>query len=356
MQLDKEIRDRVSETLSRQVSFEKSLSETLASVHQEEETMETQILELKRVHDRDLGRATRLAVNRHMIQEDVDKLEDVLHAVWTGMANARHSTYLSSRAGLPQVAAFHYVNCTKDDQGVVVTYTSRLYVTSPVLSVYDLGGGTYRALETVDRMYYLHVSHHLSAPLSEREVRGFHSPCPECAILVYLGHDEYQAVVPGNVTCTLGGKVTPLDLTLPSSLLLVNSDSCANRAMQAGVGLMRTKQYRVDTSEDRVLDALLIQRATSTNSDVETLAHMKKSHEKAALSLKRDLGTAQVELKGLMADTDKQFFFHEMKSYASWAWMLILSIVIMCALMLVCARYRAARRSIVTAVSAGAAV
>ena len=318
--------------------------------------MEAQILELRRVHDCDLGRATRLTVNQHMIQEDVDKLEDVLHAVWTGMANARHSTYLSSRAGLPQVAAFHYVNCTKDAQGVVVTYTSRLYVTSPVLSVYDLGGGTYRALETVERMYYLHVGHHLTAPLSEREVRGFHSPFPDCAILVYLGHDEYLAVVPGTVTCTLGGKITPLNLTLPSSLLLTNSDSCANRAMQAGVGLMRTKQYRVDTSEDRVLDALLIQRATSTNSDVETLAHMKKSHEKAALSLKRDLGTAQVELKGLMADTDKQFFFHEMKSYASWAWMLILSIVIMCALMLVCARYRAARRSIVTAVSAGAAV
>jgi hypothetical protein len=291
-----------------------------------------------------------------MIEEDVDKLEDVLHAVWTGMANARHSTYLSSRAGLKQVAAFRYVNCTKSEQGVVVTYTSRLFLTSAVLSVHDLGVGTYRALETVDRLYYVHVSHHLSTPLSEREVRGFHSSCPECAILVYLGHDEYLAVVPGVVTCTLEGKVTPMNLTLPSTLLLPVTDSCANRVMQTGMGLLRTKQYHVDTSEDRVLDSLLIQKASSSGSDVETLAHMKKSHERAALGLKRDMGAAQVELKGLMADTNNQFFFHEMQSYASWAWLLVVSIVIVCALMLVCARYRAARRSVAAVMSTAAAV
>jgi hypothetical protein len=350
LQLDKEIRDRVSTTLARQVTFEKSLAESMASVHQEEETMEAQILELRSAHDRDLGRATRLMVNRHMIQEDVDKLEDVLHAVWTGTANARHSTYLSSRAGLQQVAAFHYVNCTKIENGVVITYTSRLYSTSAVLSVQDLGLGTYRALETVDRLYYLHSSHHLSMPLTEKEVRGFRSSCPECAILVYLGHDEYLTVVPGAVSCTLGGKIASVNLTVSSSVLLAGQDSCANSVMQTGGGSLRTKLYRVDTAEDRVLDSLLVQKAASAGSDVETLAHMKRSHERAALSLKHDLGAAQVEMRGLVEDTDKQFFFHEMQSYASWAWLLIITVVILCALFLVCARYRAAKRSVAAAV------
>jgi hypothetical protein len=352
LQLDKDIRDRVTETLSRQVSFEKDLSEALSSVHKEEENMEAQILALGRTHERDQGRSTRLMVNRHMIQDDMEKLEDVLHAVWTGTANARHSTFLSFRAGLQQVAAFRYVNCTGSPTGITVTYTSRLYRSSAVVSVQDQEDGLYRVLETVDRVYYLHSSHHLSAPVTEREVRGFRSSCLECAVLVYLGHDEYLAVRPGAITCSVGGILATFNLTQSAVLVLSATDYCSNLVVQTGGGLLRTQVYKVDTSMDLMLDSLLLQKATSAGSDVETLAHLKKAHEAVTLKIKKDASVAQMEMKGLIADTDRQFFMHQMQSYASWGLLFVISAVVMAAIVLVCCRYRAAKKAAAAAVAA----
>jgi hypothetical protein len=186
LKLDKDLRDRLAATMERQIVYERDMASSLSAVMAEEETLEKQLSEIKAVHRRDRDRATRLLVGRHMIQEDIDKMEDVLEAVWSGTVSARHSTYLSSRSGLGHVGAFKAVNCSASSSGVLVYYMSRLYRTSAVVTVENSPDSSYMTLATPDRFYYLHPGHTLRSPITEQDVRGTRTTCSDCAVLYFL--------------------------------------------------------------------------------------------------------------------------------------------------------------------------
>jgi hypothetical protein len=119
VKLDEEIRDKVTATLTRQMSYERSVTDVIGNITREEEVLGRHLETLAKKHTMDVGRLTRFNTHRHIVLEDIDKLEDILEAAWTGTANTRHSVYLSSRAGLQQVAttygtaclAYYHVSC-----------------------------------------------------------------------------------------------------------------------------------------------------------------------------------------------------------------------------------------------------
>jgi hypothetical protein len=120
VKLDEEIRDKVTATLTRQMSYERSVTDVFGNITREEEVLGRHLETLAKKHTMDVSRLTRFDTHRHIVLEDIDKLEDILEAAWTGTANTRHSVYLSSRAGLQQVATFHTVGVSRGRDGPIV--------------------------------------------------------------------------------------------------------------------------------------------------------------------------------------------------------------------------------------------
>jgi hypothetical protein len=170
VKLDEEIRDKVTATLTRQMSYERSVTDVIGNITREEEVLGRHLEILAKKHTMDVGRLTRFNTHRHIVLEDIDKLEDVLEAAWSGVANTRHSVYLSSRAGLQQVATFRTVGISKGRDGPIIRYVARLYRKTPVLAVSRTN--LILSVATPDRLYHLHPGHNLLLPISEQEIRG----------------------------------------------------------------------------------------------------------------------------------------------------------------------------------------
>jgi hypothetical protein len=79
------------------MSYERSVMDIIGNITREEEVLGRHLETLAKKHTLDVGRLTRFNTHRHIVVEDIDKLEDIFEVVWTGAANTRHSVYLSSR-------------------------------------------------------------------------------------------------------------------------------------------------------------------------------------------------------------------------------------------------------------------
>jgi hypothetical protein len=65
--------------------------------------------------------------------EDIEKLEDVLEAGWTGNVNVRHALFLSAKEGLKQVATFRPVGIAPGHDGPFIKYVTRVYKKCPAM-------------------------------------------------------------------------------------------------------------------------------------------------------------------------------------------------------------------------------
>jgi hypothetical protein len=134
-QLDEEIRNKVTSTLTRQMFYEKTVADIIGNIINEEEVLGRHLNELAQKHTEDVNKITRLNVHHQIILEDIDKLEDVLAAVWTGEVAVRHAVFLSAKANLPTAAYFRTVGFYMDRNGPVVKYATRIYKKVDVLVV-----------------------------------------------------------------------------------------------------------------------------------------------------------------------------------------------------------------------------
>jgi hypothetical protein len=167
-QLDEDIRDKVTGTLTRQMSYEKTVADIIGNITNEEEVLGRHLNELAQKHADDVGKITRLNVHHQIILEDIDKLEDVLAAVWTGEVAVRHAVFLSAKANLPTAAHLCTVGFYTDRNGPVVKYVTRIYKKVDVLAANRTKRVT--TLSTLGRTYYLHPGHNLQLSLNELEV------------------------------------------------------------------------------------------------------------------------------------------------------------------------------------------
>jgi hypothetical protein len=199
VKLDEEIRDKVIATLTRQMAYKRSVTDVIGNITREEEVLGHHLVRLAKKHNQDVSKLTRFNTHRHVVLDEIDKLEDILEALWTGVVNTRHAVFLSSRAGLKQVATFQTVGITAGRNDPTVRYVTRLYKTTTIMAVDNQA--SYNSVATLDRLYYLHPGHSLKTPISEVEVRGTRVHCPSCAIIVYVSDHLYKAVHPGHMSC-----------------------------------------------------------------------------------------------------------------------------------------------------------
>jgi hypothetical protein len=81
LQVDEEMRNKVADTLSRQVYYEKELTMAIGNITMEDDRMEGRVSELEERHNSDRDRGVRMNAHQFTLMEDMDRLEDVLEAV-----------------------------------------------------------------------------------------------------------------------------------------------------------------------------------------------------------------------------------------------------------------------------------
>jgi hypothetical protein len=205
------------------MAYARSVTDVIGNITREEEVLGHHLEKLAKKHTQDVSKITRFATHKHVILDDIDKLEDILEALWMGVVNTRHAVYLSSRAFLKQVATFRTVGITAGRGGPTVRYVTRLYKTTTIMAIDNRP--SYNSVATLDTLYYLHPGHSLKVPISEVEVRGTRVHCPSCAIVVYVNDHLYQAVQPGHMSCQHAAGGVFYNLTMGQTIYLMEGDT-----------------------------------------------------------------------------------------------------------------------------------
>jgi hypothetical protein len=340
-QLDEDIRDKVTATLTRQMSYEKNVADIIGNITNEEEVLGRHLQELAQKHADDVGRMTRLNVHHQIILEDIDKLEDVLAAVWTGEVAVRHAVFLSAKANLPTAAHFRAVGLYMDRSGPVVRYVTRIYKKVDVLTV----NRTKRVvtLSTLGRTYYLHPGHNLLLSLNEMEVRGTRIPCSSCAILVHVDRQQYLTVTPGRLTCTQGTLTSALNLTAGQQVDIQPDDNCVNEAIHIGRQMLRLQEFEIDTTGDKAVDVLLTRKTSQSEVGVETMTAMKDAHRLLNLKLRQDVTMAQEDISTFVQDTSMALDSVTLTTGFSLGGVAIVASLVFLILLCILCRCRAAR-------------
>ena len=326
LRVDEELRGKVTDTLTRQVMYEKELTQAIGNITAEEDRMEGRLQGVIEQQGRDRERSLRMDGHRFTLMEDVDRLEDILEAVVTGVVNTRHSAYLSSKAGLSRVASFEYLNLTVTSGRVSAQYLTRLYreVEVEVLAKDAL----FIQLRTPEQEYYLHVSHSLEMPLTEHEVRRTRDECSYCAVLVHLGSLRYLAVRAGNLTC-----VSSVDdsrqigsLAAGEVIVLRRTDECQNEKMSVSVGGRHLSHYIVSASGTDPLDTLMLRRRERLDQRPTGGRGVASPHAALNMHLRQNLGMAQQDIENLIAETQESFKLYTVTSSSTAVWLLFISV------------------------------
>ena len=348
LRIDEVLRDKVTGALARQTSFEQTMAAVFSNLTKEEESLHSYLRNLDVRHEADKLRASRMYTYHEVVSEDIDILEDLLEAVWTSKVNTRHAAYLSTKAGLPQIADFTYDHSEPNPQGVTLTYCARLYRVTEVrrMSV------TAEALvvETMDKVYHLHKAYDIRHPISELEVRGTRLDCNSCANMVHTGGGNYLVVRSGDLTCREGTSPdVSTNYTAGQMISISKPTICWNQEVNVGGPALRLKDYTIDTKGDSTVDVLLLQKATKEDSKIETPAAVKATHSLLSMKLRHDIQEAKLDMQNFVVDTSLEFKKGEMTTVISWSWMAGISALILIFLILFLLKVwmscRAAKRS-----------
>jgi hypothetical protein len=330
--VDEEMRNKVADTLTRQVYYEKELTMAISNITMEEDRMESRVSELERKHNADKDRGSRMAAHRFTLMEDVDRLEDVLEAVVTGAVNTRHAAYLSAKAGMSRVASYEFLNLTSVDKKLTVRYLTRLFkeVTVEVVAA----SATAVQIRTPSREYYLHASHGPEMPLTEMEVQGTRDECTVCALLVHTGNRRYLVVEGGELTCESDGcpGVTH-NLTAGEILSIGRVTTCKNRLLAVSSRGRHVSHYTVSASGVDPLDSLVLRRRERTDQKLDGSHNVISTHSALNMHLRQNLGMAQQDIENLITETQESFKMYTVVSSGTTAW---LSFITLLAILLIC--------------------
>jgi hypothetical protein len=264
--------------------------------------------------------------HRFTLMEDVDRLEDILEAVVTGVVNTRHAAFLSAQAGLSRVASFEFVNVTATPVGVTVRYLTRLYQTVEVRDVYM--SASYSQVRTPTRDYFLHLSHGVEMPLTEMEVQGTREECDECAVMVHTGGRRYLVVVPGNLSCVKSGGSQLFVRKLQEGVVfkLEREDVCSNAKILISAGGRHVSQYVVSAAGSNPLDSLVLRRK-ELSGQVAARHSALDSHAALNIHMRQNLGMAQQDIENLISETQESFKLYSVTSTGTLSWLGAISIL-----------------------------
>jgi hypothetical protein len=316
LRIDNEIRDKITNALTRQLSFEKTITGVYANLTAEEDTLHRKIDTLHLQMKRDRALQGKIMALLQVALTDIQDLEDTLEVLWTGLPNFRHSARLAAQAALSFTPHLTLVNFTHQTSGIRILYQAYLY---KEIDARTTDCNTYLVVATDEHSYALHPGHLPSLPITDRDSLLFSRPCPECALLVHLSGDLYKVVQGGRVTCTDG----PNQLILGDRFTILPNSSCWNDLFRVDTRRLASKQYMLDLSfPDLSVDQLILQKDLSSGSiTLGETSMASKRHHATDLKLHKDIQMAEQDLDTFLKDTQLQLdlsYGYQTTDYITW--------------------------------------
>ncbi len=329
---DNELRDKITATLTRQISYEKEMTNTYTSLAREEEDIVSKLAELEEKHRQDFNKLRFFQTHQNVVKEDVEKLSDILEAVQTGICNTRHAAFLSSRAGLTDILTFQFHNVSSSSTGPVVTYSSRVFRKVAVTKTVTDGG--IKKVFTPDRLYVLHPAYLSSDPITEEETRVyFNQPMETSALVLHMGQRNYRTVQPGLLNCSYKGQ---LNLTKDETFKLDKTEYCTSFYMSIGLINIRHTVYKLDISGDTMLDALLLRSHISTNNTIPEEQHnLRQVHESLTIKMGQEVTQAGRDLDNFILETKEKDEFHTTAISTTAIWLIVISCILLALLIMI---------------------
>jgi hypothetical protein len=259
LKIDHEIREKIKNTLTKQIAFEQTLTNLYQNISQEEITIHQKMERLTLKMKRESLQRARIGTLMQIANTDRENMEDCLEAIWKGEVSPRHAARLALQAGLdhtPHLRLERYSSCP---MGLTLNYSSILYDRVEMLT--EMTGNGLQVWHN-DLSYLLHRGHPVSSPITERDVLYFPSAsCSECALVVHIDRDLYKVTRSGSLVCN----GLPLNQTEGDRLTLPKDRICWNQKIKIDSNRILSKQYHLDLSASNLeLDALLARRALSS--------------------------------------------------------------------------------------------
>jgi hypothetical protein len=338
--LDAEIRDKVKDALSRQVSFERTITSVYTNISREEERLHDRLDRLYNQRAKDRAQLTRLKALEQVAQDDIEVLEDIADSIWQGEVGSRHTIRLVDQAGLPEIAKLKVASLSCKNNIPMVRYTTTMYqVRMATIEEYD----GYQKVQTTTTTYALHKGHPLSHPLSDMEVIITGVECPTCALLVHLQKAQYRAVEPGELTCT---DDTQPHLLQGATFYLAENVTCWNVRIKMEAKQMIRKIYTLNTSGRDKMDSLLLERDRKMDGGIFT-NHTNSNQERQLMTLKfqHDLNLAQQDLDNFVMDTQIDKDMKYMQDATSWGVMGVTGAIVAAISLCILGRYISRRKN-----------
>ncbi len=350
---DNDLRDKITATLTRQIAYEKELTNSYATLAREEEGISGKVSQLEEKHRQDISSLRWFQAHQNVVKEDIEKLSDILEAVQTGVCNTRHATYISSRAGLTDILQFRFHNVSSSPSGPVIIYSSRMFRRATVMRTST--SQDVRDVLTPDRMYILHPSHLHTDPITEEETRVTTAQyCEECALILHMGQQIYRTIQPGYLNCTSKGM---LNLTKEEGFKLDKGEYCFNPYMAVGLTNIRHTTYKLDIASDTMLDALLLRSHITTNSSIpEGQGDLRKAHDTMVIKMGQDVAQANRDLDNFILETKERDDFHLTAISTTGIWLIVITIFVIILLGLIARTCWANRAQLMRAAEAAAVI
>jgi len=320
IKIDEEIRDRITTTLTRQVAFEKTLANVYGNLSREEEDLHRRVGELEIQRKQDKVHMLKILALSQVAKDDLQVLEDAMHALIHGQVNTRLSLKLAYKIGIHQPVVFKLVNYTTTDKGLNLCLQADLYRETPV-EIFNMG--PYQLYTTNRKQYLVHNTFHTDLHLTREEVTFTNNTCEECALLVHLGYRSYRTVQAGSLVCSNEGK----QLKNGALLKLAADSICWNSKIHIGSTTENNKVFRVDLTKDSGLDALLFQKLANT-SKPQTGKMTGRDHLQASLQLQHDLAEAQQGVENFIQETKTNMETDYQQDYVTWGVLALVTITV----------------------------
>jgi len=315
--IDKEIRDKITSTLTRQLSFEHTIAAAYSNLTLEEDALHRKVDDIVTQNKRNRAHASKLRGLLHIAVQDIENMEDCLSAIWQQQASPRQAARLAVKAGLKTTPPLHLLHFTGTDQGIILTFQTSLWRTTAV-KIWK--NPTHTLVETDEDSYYLHIGHPLHLPIDSHDPRALTGTCPTCAIAVHIDDTTYKIVQEGHMTCNHDNKKN--NYTRDDLVTVYNGLTCWNEKMKIEPKTPNLKVYSINLAlTDVEIDSIILQRELG-NTDIQLDGHFnqQKSHKMTNLKLQQELKTAQQGLSNFISTTktDMSMSFGNSGHYISW--------------------------------------
>ena len=316
--IDKEIREKITNTLTRQLSFEHTISAVYTNLTQEEDALHRKLDDLTKQVTRNKALTSKMAALLHVATMDLQDMEDCLEVLWQRQANPRQATRLATKAGITTVPHLRLHNHTAAE-GVGVIFLFETYIYKDVLVQLQQEEG-YLVAAIADHSLYLHPGHHPQLPLTPRDTVARNIVCTRCAIPVHIDHNMYKIAKEGQLTCSDGNATR--EYAVGDWLNVGEGVRCWNDLALIDPAPVALVEYNINLAvTDVELDTLLLKKEMASGvATVEQPHHRLVGHRLSQLKLQRELQAAQQDLNTFIATTrtDMTQVIGDSGHYVTW--------------------------------------